>query len=438
MLPKKAIVVGGSIAGLLAAHVLSKYFEEVTIIEKDRYSDDDTVRKGVPQANHVHILLVKGKMILENFFPELEKDLLKRGANKIDFLDDSRYRLPSGWAPKFKSGIITFACTRTLLENAIRYQIKKNPKIKTEQGVHVTSLGLEKQNKIYVNTKDGKEIQGDLIVDCTGRNTKMPTWLEDIGFPKPKETKIDSFIRYSTRRYIPPKKDRDWKMLVILNKPTSNPRIGGIYPIEDGKWLVGLYSIGKDHPPTDEEGFLEFTKHLESQEIYESLKDAVPDSEIYGYHVQGSRKYHYEEMNLWPENFIVLGDAVSVFNPFYGQGITSAALGAKELGDMLANGKLGQDFAKKFQKRLAKVISLPWVLGTSEDLRWPTTVGDKPNTITKMVQNHAQKVLLLAPDSNLATKSFLEMMHMIKSPGVIYHPLILLQLVANAFRKKNQ
>lgn len=438
MLSKKAIVVGGSVAGLLAAHVLSNHFEDVTLIEKDNYPDDDVPRKGVPQANHVHILLVKGKMILENFFPELEKDLLARGANKIDFLDDSRYRLPSGWAPKFKSGIITFTCTRILLENTIRDQIKKNSKIKIEQGVHITSLGLEKQNRIYLNTKDDKEIQGDLIVDCTGRNTKMPTWLEDIGFSKVKETKIDSFIRYSTRRYILPKKDRDWKILVILNKPTSNPRIGGIYPIEDGKWLVGLYSIGKDYPPTDEKGFLEFTKHLESQELYESLKDAIPDSEIYGYHVQGSRKYHYEELNLWPENFIVLGDAVYVFNPFYGQGITSAALGAKELDDVLANGKLDPDFTKKFQKRLAKVISLPWVLGTSEDLRWPTTVGDKPNTITKMVQNHAQKVLLLAPNSNLATKSFLEMMHMIKSPGVIYHPLILLQLIANRFRKKNQ
>lgn len=436
MLPKKAIVVGGSVAGLLAAHVLSNHFEDVTLIEKDNYPDDDAPRQGVPQANHVHILLVKGKMILENFFPELEKDLLKKGANKIDFLDDSRYRLPTGWAPKFKSGIITFTCTRILLENTIRDQIKKNSKIKIEQGVHITSLGIEKQNKIYAKTKDGKKIQGDLIVDCTGRNTKTPTWLEDIGFSKPKETKIDSFIRYSTRRYTPSKKDRNWKMLVILNKPTSNPRIGGIYPIEDGKWLVGLYSIGKEHPPTDEKGFLEFTKHLESQEIYESLKDAVPDSEISGFHVQGSRKYHYEEMNLWPENFIVLGDAVSVFNPFYGQGITSAALGAKELDDMLVNGKLDQNFTKKFQKRLAKVISLPWVLGTSEDLRWPTTVGDKPTTITKMVQNHAQKVLLLAPSSNLATKSFLEMMHMIKSPGVIYHPLILLQLIVNKFRKK--
>jgi protoporphyrinogen oxidase len=126
----KAIVIGGSIAGLLAARVLSDYFKEIIMIEKDDYVEGDKVRNGVPQANHVHILLVKGREILQDFFPELEKDLVKKGANKIDFLNDSRYRLPSGWAPKFNSGIITFTCTRTLLENTIRQQIQKITKIK--------------------------------------------------------------------------------------------------------------------------------------------------------------------------------------------------------------------------------------------------------------------------------------------------------------------
>jgi len=437
MMQEKAIVIGGSIAGLLAARVLSDYFKEVILIEKDSYMENGKVRIGTPQANHIHILLVKGREILQDFFPELERDLIKKGANKIDFLNDIRYRLPSGWAPKFNSGIITFTCTRTLLENTIRHQIQKISKIKIEQGKQITSLVLEKSNKISLKTKENEEIHGDLIVDCTGRNTKTPSWLEGIGFPKPRETKIDSFVRYSTRRYIPPKKDRKWKMLVILNKPITNPRIGGIYPIEDGKWLVGLYSIGKDYPPADEAGFLEFTKHLESRELYDALKDAVPDSEIYGYQVQGSRKYHYEEMSQWPENFIVLGDAVSIFNPYYGQGITSAALGAEALDDMLKNNKMKNDFTRKFQKRLATTVSLPWILGTSEDLRWPTTVGKRPNTITRMVQNHAQKVLLLSPKSTLAAKSFQQMMHMIKSPAIIFHPVILLQLIVNFIWKRN-
>jgi len=170
----------------------------------------------------------------------------------------------------------------------------------------------------------------------------------------------------------------------------------------------------------------------------DALKDTTPDSEIHGYRIQGSRKYHYGEMLRWPENFIVLGDAVSVFNSYYGQGITSAALGAKALGDMLKNGKMEKGFSQKFQKRLAKTVSLPWILGTSEDMRWPTTIGKRPDVITRLVQNHAQKVLLLAPKSALATKLFLEMMHMVRSPVIIFHPVILLQLITNSIWKRNE
>ena len=75
------------------------------------------------------------------------------------------------------------------------------------------------------------------------------------------------------------------------------------------------------------------------------------------------------------------------------------------------------------------------ILGTSEDIRWPTTIGKKPNAMTKRVQNHAQKVLLLGPKSRLATKSFVKMMHMISSPAIIFHPVILLQLIANYVKK---
>ena len=178
----KAVVIGGSIAGLLTARVLSEYFQEVIIIEKDKYENDKSIRKGTPQANHIHILLVKGKEILLNFFPDLEKELVKKGANKIDFLNDSRYRLPSGWAPKFNSGIITFTCTRTLLENTIRNQILKISKIKIQEGKEITSFVLKKSNKISIKTKENEEIHGELIVDCTGRNTKHLSGLKILDF----------------------------------------------------------------------------------------------------------------------------------------------------------------------------------------------------------------------------------------------------------------
>lgn len=429
---RKAVVIGGSIAGVLAARVLSDYFEEVIIVEKDELENNSKVRTGTPQANHIHILLVKGKNIIQELFPSLEQDLLDKGANKIDFLNDGKYLLPSGWAQRFVSGIITFTLTRTLFESRLRSQLQNFSKIIFKSQTTITSFELENSNKIFLKTDKGEKIQADLIVDCSGRNTQTPSWLTSVGYPKPNEVKVDSFVGYATRRYIPPKNfAKNWKMLIILNKPTVNPRSGVIYPIEGGKWLVGLSGIGKNYPPVDEHGFLEFTKKLENSELYDSIKDAIPDSEIHGYRIQGSRKYDYEDMEKWPENFLVLGDAVSVFNPFYGQGITSSALGAKVLSEMLKNEKFDKEFTKKFQKKLARTISLPWILGTSEDLRWPTTTGKRPTLFTRLVQTHAQRVLLLGPKSKLATKSFLEMMHMIKSPLIIFHPLILIRLILN-------
>lgn len=265
----KAVVIGGSIAGLLTARVLSNYFQKVILIERDLYEDDDDNKEKEPhRQNHIHLLLAKGREILQDFFPEIEKDLVKKGANKIDFLNDGRYRLPSGWAQRFESGVTTITCTRTLLENTIRHQVQKITNIIIQENTSITSFVLENSNKISLDTIDGKKIHTDLIVDCTGRNTKTPSWLEDIGYPKSKETKVDSFVGYATRRYIPPKNfEKKWKMLMILNKPTTNPRAGVIYPIENDKWLVGLSGIGKNHPPVDEKGFLEFLKNLESMEL---------------------------------------------------------------------------------------------------------------------------------------------------------------------------
>ena len=438
MMLRKAVVIGGSIAGILTARILSNHFDEVIIVEKDRFEDNSKVRNGTPQASHIHLLLVKGRQIIEHYFPDLEKDILKKGANKIDFLNDAAYLLPSGWAQQFKSGISTFTLTRTLFEETLRSHLKKFSNIKIQEDTLVTSFEVEKPNKISLKTNKNEKIQADLIVDCSGRNTKTPNWLEDIGYPKPVEEKVDSFVGYATRRYIPPKNfKKNWKMLAILNKPTSNPRSGIIYPIENGMWLVGLSGIGKNYPPVDETGFLEFAKNLESRDLYDSIKEATPDSDIVGYRIQGSRKYDYEEMSSWPQNFLVLGDAGIVFNPFYGQGITSSALGIQVLEDMLKTNDLDNGFALKFQKRLAKAVYLPWILGTSEDHRWPTTLGKKPTFFTKLMQTHAQKVLLLGPSSKLATKSFLQMMHMIKSPLIIFHPVILFQLVLNV-RKQHK
>ena len=76
---RTAIIIGGGIAGLLAARVLHDHFKEVVIIEKDKYPLQAGPRNGTPQSNHIHVLLIKGKEILLRLFPDLERNLVAKG-----------------------------------------------------------------------------------------------------------------------------------------------------------------------------------------------------------------------------------------------------------------------------------------------------------------------------------------------------------------------
>lgn len=59
-----AVVIGGSIAGLISARVLSDYFDKVTVLERDQIDDRPVIHKSVPQGNQFHALLQGGQRVL--------------------------------------------------------------------------------------------------------------------------------------------------------------------------------------------------------------------------------------------------------------------------------------------------------------------------------------------------------------------------------------
>lgn len=64
-----AIVIGGGIAGLLATRVLSDFFTRVTVIERDPQIDMPAPCRGTPQSHQFHLLLTKGREIIDGYFP---------------------------------------------------------------------------------------------------------------------------------------------------------------------------------------------------------------------------------------------------------------------------------------------------------------------------------------------------------------------------------
>jgi len=295
----KAVIIGGGRAGLMATRVLCNHFVHVIVVERDVYPDGISPRNGTPQSNQVHVLLLKGKQILTDLFPDLERNLLSNGAHKIDLIADAKYHLATGWSLTFDSKMTTLACTRQLLEYAMRKELMTNfSNVEFIENTRVTGLLLdlieeeEKDNKrrlvrgiktVHRGSKtETKNMYAELIVDTSGRNSETPKWLEDMGLDRPKETRINSYIGYSTRRFkIPPSIANqhlsDWKAMIIFTKPPTNPRMGIIYPVEGNNRLVGLLGIGKTYPPVKESEFMKYVQDLEVRDMYEAIKGAEHD-----------------------------------------------------------------------------------------------------------------------------------------------------------------
>lgn len=458
-----ALVIGSGIAGLLAARVLLNHFQHITIVERDSLPEQPQPRPGVPQSVQSHGILVQGQRILEQLFPGLDAELIAAGAISVDWSADVLYLRSMGIAPSCPSDLITAACSRNLLEWAIRRRLtgcdtrSVNTPAYRLQFLEATQvkklLTNESQSRVIgVQLRDQDdsqlgELTADLIVDASGRNSSLPKWLEKLGYPAPSETVIDASLGYTTRWYERPAHwQADWKMLFVSPEPPHQPRCGVLVPIEGDHWLLSLYGFGRDYPPTDEVGFLEFARTLHSPILYEAVKDAKPLSPVYSYRRTENRLRHYEQLPKLPEGIVALGDAVFAFNPYYGQGMTAAAVSALVL-DRCLHQRWRQSqndlssFGQHFQKQLAHTLKVPWLSATSSDHVWLTskdsmTIANKPNKIDQLLRQYVEQVMLLSMDCPEVHRTTIEMYHMIKPPIAIFQPNIAVKVLIQAWKRK--
>jgi 2-polyprenyl-6-methoxyphenol hydroxylase-like FAD-dependent oxidoreductase len=446
-----AIVIGGGMAGLLSAHVLTNYFERVSLIERDAYPEEPLARAGVPQGKHVHIMLVRGQQLLETFFPGIKDKLLAQGAIESDFSADYGYYFPaSGWIPRTPSSLKGYVCTRPLLEWQVRHEVMASKRVQVIEKHEVvnllassdkravTGIQMRARNREAPAEREIVDLEADLVVDTSGRDSPFPSWLESLGYPAPPETVINPFFGYSSRAYIPSQDaTRTWKGLVIQANPPHNLRGGVIWPIEGGNWMVVLGGTGKDYPPNDEDGFIEFAKSIPTPLFYDALKDAQPLSPVYGYRRTANRLRHIERLTHQPERFITLGDAVCAFNPVYGQGMTAAALGAMILDECLTQqrqkGLAG--LPRHFQRKLAKINETPWQLATASDYHVPGIEGMNPSWFEKLTYRYIDNVVKLLPTVPVASKTFISVLHMIEPPTALFHPAIVAHVLQTSFNR---
>lgn len=433
-----AIVIGNGIAGLLAARVLSARFDRVWIVERDHIPNEVRTRPGAPQARHAHALLAGGRNVLQRLYPGLEDDLIAKGATPIDWGADFAIHTGSGWMPREASGVVSFGCSRDLLEASIRQRTTKLANVHLLQGQEVSGLLASRDGRSVVGVHLRKRGSHDdvpralehasLVVDASGRASRAPQWLAELGYPRVRETTIDSCRAYASRWYERPSHRYGWRALLQSTSAPTHTRGGLIYPMEGDRWCVTLSGAERDFPPTDEAGFLDFAKRQASPVLHDAICDARPLTPIHGYRRLENRRRHYEAMTRWPERFIVLGDAACAFNPVFAQGMTVSALGVATL-DRCLRGQpprapLSSGFASRFQRELARSNAAPWLMTTTEDLRWRATSGAPRTWKHRALQRYLDHIATLAATSPEVNRMSLEVWHLVKKPWSLLHPRV--------------
>ncbi len=444
-----AIVIGGSMAGLLAARVLSEHFERVTIIERDHWSDDAVPRKGVPQGQHVHTLLAGGAAILAEYFPDLFAALAQDGAVPLDTSDIRRYQL-GVWVAAVPGPVKVLWQSRPFLEQHVRACLAARNNVRILDACEVTRLSTnaERITGVVLRYRNGErredELAANLVIDASGRGSRAPQWLASLGYGHVKETSVKIDVGYASRIYrCPAQLPTDWKVLIVLGPPPDNKRAGVIFPIEGGYWMVTLAGWLRDYPPDAAAGFLDYARSLAQPDLYEAIKEAEPITPIAVYKYNANRWRHYERMSRLPEGFIVMGDAVCGFSPVYGQGMSVAAMEAKTLDTCLREQQSWTgnthptSFPQRFQKAIAREIKTPWMLSTGEDLRYPGTEGHR-SLGTRLFNWYMRRVIGLAASNPLVTAAFFQVWHLLKPLRSLFEPHIVRAVLSRVLLSRRQ
>lgn len=441
-----AIVIGGSMGGLLAARVLAERFGQVTVLDRDVFPDVPEHRNGVPQSRHAHGILVRGQQIVAELFPGIMQDLREAGATTQGSL---AIVSPAGKLPLYEMDIDGAWVSRVLLEHHVRERLKAVHNVRIISQVEVTELIATPDKRRVTgvwlrhrNAKDEPEQQhADLVVDLSGRTSKAPEWLEALGFERPPEETINSGLGYASRFYKKPENfPAEWAGLLVNGQPPHNPRAGLILPVEHDTWHVTVAGFAGNHPPTDEAGFMAWAEALPDPSLFEAIRVAEPLTPIRGYRTPTNRLRRFEALSSRPAGFVVMGDAVCAFNPIYGQGISTRALEALALRQVLQRTPdvTSERFAHQAQRAVAKVVAAPWMIATGEDLRWPGVElnGAKAGLGTRFIHHYSDLFLKQALHDKALSDTYQRMINMLEPPAALMRPGSVVRVLAGVLRQR--
>jgi 2-polyprenyl-6-methoxyphenol hydroxylase-like FAD-dependent oxidoreductase len=364
----RVVVAGASMSGLLAATVLAPGCEQVLVLDRDHLPDRPVARRGAGQARHAHALLATGVSAIEDLLPGSIAEMLDRGARRHDTATDITWVNCGSRLAVAPSRLEGLSVSRVLLEHVIRRRVAQLPNVHILPRCTVTGIRTAHGTVCgaTMTASSGRSatrtLPADLVVDATGRASRLPRWLTENGYALPSEERMTISLTYTSRIYPRPP---DQHGNVVIGPAPVNPRAGALLWLENDRWHATLAGYHGDQAPLDPQAFTDYAASLPSPLIADILGDTTSLEGPYSYRIPANRWRRYDLSSSWPDHLLCLGDSACVLNPVYGQGITVAALQARLLRDLLAEHH--QDLAHRFRIRAADIIGNAWSIAVFND-----------------------------------------------------------------------
>nr|WSX77979.1 FAD-dependent monooxygenase [Streptomyces sp. NBC_00899] len=425
---RKALVIGGSLTGMLAAAALAETME-VTVVERHEMPHGPLPRQGAPQARHAHLLWSGGARAIEELVPGATERLLAAGARHIAVPRDLVVLTSGGWLTRFPERQYFLACTRDLVDWVVRDLVGRKARVRTLPGHAAVGLRGTTTQVTGVLVRGGRReetVEADLVVDASGRASAMPRWLDRLGLAAVRTDVVDSGLGYASRLFHAPPGLGDFPAINVQADPRQPvPGLNGtILPVEDGRWLVTLSGTRGGRPGGDAAAFEDFARSLRHPVIGDLVSRATPLTEVTVSHSTANRRRRYERMRVWPEGLVVLGDALATYNPLYGHGMSVAARHALLLRGQVARNP-GPGLARRVQRAAARATDAAWALAGTQDLRYPGAEGRSPGPLGALMTGYTDRLMHAATHRRGASHALVDVLSLSAGQAAVLRPDVL-------------
>jgi 2-polyprenyl-6-methoxyphenol hydroxylase-like FAD-dependent oxidoreductase len=436
-----ACVLGGSIAGLVTARVLSDHARQVVIIERDEVSTAGRSRPSVPQDQHLHGLLPTLVLWMERWLPGLTREVQDLGAPPVG---NDQFSLAFDGHPLAPNDANwqALAIGRRFLEARIRARVTALPNVSV---LHARATGLQYHDGAvsavsavrYVEDVEDKAagvLKTDFVVDAMGRSSRLSDWVRQDGYDQPRLERLDAPINYATALFERPVKAADLDKAIALAVFTPQYDSGEVSSaaanaIEGEQWIVTLGGYGNDRPGRTIDDFRAACAKLPA--VFAEATSGAVTRDIATYRQADSRRRHFTELRHFPARLISVGDSVASFNPAYGQGMTCAALQASCLSSYLTGVPDLESAATEFFDLQQLVVDAAWTVSAGSDAARLDRMNkvEVPEDVRQQRWAMEQVISAGLVDGSIA-QAFLEVMCMLRHPDTLADPALLERAVA--------